>query len=90
MAPYENIRPDYVRDWLAEKKTKWMGMITDRINLAKERGEIAEETKIPEVRLSTKEQLKALGINVNLSDGLDDLNDSVGNVSTGLDDLDID
>lgn len=90
MAPYENIRPDYVRDWLTEKKTKWMGMITDRINLAKERGEIPEETKIPEVRLSTKEQLKALGINVNLSDGLDDLNDSVGNVSTGLDDLDID
>ena len=55
MKPYEKIRPNYVREWLQQKKTKWFEMIHERIKLAKERGEIAEETKIPEVRLTTKD-----------------------------------
>ena len=67
-------------------------MINERIAEARARGEITEEMKVPEVRLSTKDQLKSMGININLSErGMDDLGDSVGeNASTGLDELDID
>ena len=69
-------------------------MIDQRIAMAKERGDITEETKVPEVRLSTKDQLKKLGINISLNDrNLEDLDLSLGdNYSTtdGLDELDID
>ena len=67
-------------------------MMNERIAGARARGEITEWMKVPEVRLSTKDQLKQMGININLSErGLDDLGDSVGdNASTGLDELDID
>ena len=68
MKPYEKIRPNYVRDWLKEKKQKWIGMINDRIKSARDSGELAEETKVPEIRISTKDQLKKLGININFSE----------------------
>ena len=35
MTPYENIRPNYVRDWLKQKKTKWLAMINERVVQAK-------------------------------------------------------
>lgn len=67
--------------------------MNERIALGIERGEITEEMKVPEVRLSTKDQLKQFGINVNMSNrDLDDLTDSIGDAPTnfGLDELDID
>ena len=54
-------------------------MINTRIEEMKSRGAIEEETKIPEVRLSTKDQLKQMGININMSDG--------GNSLLGSDDM---
>ena len=35
MSPYENIRPNYVREWLKLKKAKWFGMIEERISEAR-------------------------------------------------------
>ena len=61
----------------------------DRIAQAKRHGLIQEESKMP-VRLSTKDQLRQMGINVNFSDAnLNDL-DSIGNQSTGAADDDFD
>ena len=58
----------------------------DRISQAKRHGLIQEESKMP-VRLSTKDQLRAMGINVSFSD----INlDSLGNESTGAADDDFD
>ena len=55
MSPYEKIRPNYVREWLQEKKRNWVNMITDRMLEAKRKGLITEEeSKVP-VRLSTKD-----------------------------------
>lgn len=76
MKPYEKLRPNYVREWLEEKKKKWKALMDDRIEQARRQGLLPEETKV-EVRLSTKDRLKELGINV----GLDD------NVSLGSDNL---
>ena len=61
MTPYETIRPKYVREWLKAKKEKWIDLMQERILGAKKQGLIPEETKI-EVRLSTKDRLKQLGI----------------------------
>ena len=63
----------------------------DRIEQARRHGIIQEEQKLP-VRLSTKDQLRQMGINVSFNDvNLNDL-DSIGNQSTGAadDDFDID
>ena len=81
MAPYDKVRPNYVREWLKKKRVKWLGMINARIDEMRQRGAIEEETKIPEVRLSTKDQLAQMGINVNMnfSDG--------GNSLLGSDDM---
>ena len=54
MTPYEKIKPKYVREWLAEKKEKWMDMMQARLLNAKKRGLIPEEEKV-EIRLSTKD-----------------------------------
>ena len=65
----------------------------DRIAQAKRHGLIQEESKMP-VRLSTKDQLRMAGINVNFSDPA--LNDSIGSIgslgdqSTGAADDDFD
>lgn len=50
-----------------------------------------EETKIPEVRLSTKDQLSALGINVNMSDGGNSLfgSDDLNPLTDGYDQFDV-
>jgi hypothetical protein len=62
-------------------------MIDDRIEHARSNGLIPEETKV-EVRLSTKDRLKQMGINVGFNDGLS-LTDSIGdNLSTGMEDFD--
>ena len=80
MTPYDKVRPRYVREWLKLKKEKWLGLINARIDEMRAQGRLMEEeSKIPEVRLSTKDQLSALGINVKMSDGnslfgSDDLN----------------
>ena len=76
MSPYEKIRPNYVREWLQEKKRNWVNMITDRMLEAKRKGLITEEeSKVP-VRLSTKDQLRAMGINLGIN--MDDLDGSFG------------
>ena len=58
-----------------------------------EYSEITEETKVPEIRLSTKDQLKQLGINVNFSATDSNLRDSIdltaATAGGGLDELDI-
>lgn len=56
MTPYEGIRPRYVREWLKQKKQKWLKLIDDRIADHRARGLLVEEeSKIPPVRLSTKD-----------------------------------
>jgi len=55
MSKYEKIRPNYVREWLKEKKIKWMDLMKERLLHAKKKGLIDEETKVPEIRLSTKD-----------------------------------
>jgi len=85
MTPYEKLRPKYVREWLAKKKEKWMELITNRLINAKKSGLIAEEEKV-EVRLSKKDHLRALGINVNFGDHELDYNSD--GLSVG-DDIDI-
>ena len=61
MTPYEKLKPKYVREWLAEKKAKWIELVSDRLLHARKQGLIhEEESKVP-VRLSTKDQLKAMG-----------------------------
>ena len=87
MKQYEGIRPKYVREWLDEKKLKWKTMIDDRIEHARRMGLIPEETKV-EVRLSTKDRLKQMGINVGFNEDIS-LTDSIGdNISTGMEDFD--
>jgi len=89
MAPYEKVKPRYVREWLAIKKEKWMDIMQTRLLNAKKAGLIPEEEKV-EVRLSTKDHLRALGINVSFTDG-HGLDDSTGdNMSAGGEDLNID
>ena len=46
MSPYEKLRPNYVRDWLVEKKKKWVALMDSRIADGKKRGLIPEESKI--------------------------------------------
>lgn len=87
MKPYDKIKPNYVREWLVEKKQKWLKLMDDRIAQAKRHNLIPEESKMP-VRISTKDQLRAMGINVNFSDN--DLNGSFGDASTGAADDDFD
>jgi len=57
MKPYEKLRPNYVREWLEEKKKKWKALMEDRIEQARRQGLLPEESKV-EVRLSTKDRLK--------------------------------
>ena len=57
----------------------------DRIAQAKRHGLMSEESKMP-VRLSTKDQLRAAGINVNFADALDNSIGSIGSNSAGGDD----
>ena len=84
MAPYDNKKPNYVREWLQEKKKRWLDLMEERLLNAKKSGLIPEESKV-QVRLSTKDQLKQLGININISDA-NSLDGSFGeNVSTGFD-----
>ena len=71
MTPYEKIRPNYVRDWLVEKKEKWKKLMDDRIAEGRRKGLIPEERKV-EVRLSTKDQLRQLGINIGIDNSLND------------------
>ena len=61
MSPYDRVKPRYVREWLQEKKKKWIDLMQQRILGAKKSGLIPEEEKI-EVRLSTKDRLKQYGI----------------------------
>ena len=63
----------------------------ERITEARRQNLITEEESKAPVRLSTKDQLKAMGINVGLSD-TNSLDGSFGeNVSTGFnDDFDVD
>ena len=68
MSPYEKIKPNYVREWLDDKKAKWKSMIEERINQAKAQGLIPEEEKV-EARLSTKDRLAHLGINIGFIQG---------------------
>lgn len=92
LTPYEKIKPRYVREWLAMKKAKWMELMTDRLLNAKKTGLIPEEEKV-EVRLSTKDQLRQLGINVNFGDSLMGLDDSTGDGMSAAghaDDLNVD
>ena len=35
MTPYQTIKPNYVREWLQEKKAKWLKIMDERINVAK-------------------------------------------------------
>ena len=84
MAPYEKVKPKYVREWLSNKKKTWMELITSRLLNAKKSGMIPEEEKV-QVKLSTKDHLRALGINVNFGDHeLDDIN-SDGLSACGMD-----
>jgi len=94
MTPYEGIRPHYVREWLNQKKQKWLKLIDDRIADHRAKGLLAEEeSKMPPVRLSTKDRLKQMGININMSMssggnsllGSDDMN-PVGDNDDDLDD----
>lgn len=82
MTPYEKVRPKYVREWLAIKKKNWMDLMEARLLNAKKSGLIPRE-QVVEVKMSTKDQLKALGININFGDyGLDGMSDgghSAGN-----------
>ena len=82
MTPYEKVRPKYVREWLAIKKKNWMDLMEARLLNAKKSGLIPREQAV-EVKLSTKDQLRALGININFGDyGLDGMSDgghSAGN-----------
>lgn len=87
MKPFEKIRPVYVREWLDEKKQKWKAMMEDRIEQARRQGLIPEETKV-EARLSTKERLKEIGINVGFDDNVSLGNSQGDNLSTGLLDFD--
>ena len=38
MKPYDKIKPNYVREWLVEKKQKWLKLMDDRISQAKRHG----------------------------------------------------
>ena len=46
MAPYEKVKPKYVREWLSNKKKTWMELITSRLLNAKKSGMIPEEEKV--------------------------------------------
>ena len=88
MTQYDKIKPRYVREWLKEKKAKWIELVSDRLLNARKAGLIQEEeSKVP-VRLSTKDQLKQMGINIGMGDN-NSLDGSLDNISTGYDDLDI-
>lgn len=80
MSPYEGVRPNYVREWLKQKKQKWLKLIDDRI-AAHRANNYMEESKVPAVRLSTKDELRKFGINVNMS-----MSDG-GNSLLGSDDM---
>ena len=85
MSPYEKIRPNYYREWLKQKKQKWVNLIVQRLQDAHKKGMITEEESKMEVKLSTKDRLKKMGISVGISDtaSLDSFGD---NMSTGYDD----
>jgi len=86
MSPYEKIRPRYVREWLQEKKEHWMDLMQARLLHAKKAGLIDEEFKVQDIKRSTKDHLRAIGINLSFNDA--NLNDSYGEGSTGYaDDL---
>ena len=38
MKPYDKLKPNYVREWLVEKKQKWLKLMDDRIAHAKRHG----------------------------------------------------
>jgi len=80
MTPYDKIKPRYVREWLVQKRAKWIKLIDDRIAQHRERGQLEEETKMPPVRLSHKSMFKEMGININMSDG----GNSVGGSDGGM------
>lgn len=75
MSPYDSVRPNYVREWLRDKKEKWKQMMEDRIRAARAQGIIPEEEKL-EVKVSTKDMLKKYGISTS---GRDEL--SMGDLS---------
>ncbi len=85
MTPYDNVRPNYYREWLKEKKEKWVDLIVQRLQEAHQKGLISEEESKMEVKMSTRDRLKKLGINVGVSDttSLDSFGD---NLSTGAED----
>ena len=86
MAPYDKVRPNYYREWLRLKKRSWVELIVNRLKEAHQKGLISEEESKIEPKMSTKDRLKKLGINVGISD-IDSLG-SFGddNLSTGAED----
>ncbi len=90
MSAYDKIKPKYDQTWLKQKKTKWIEIVSERLLHAKKSNLIGEEESKMPVRLSTKDQLKALGINIGMHNDINSLDGSFGDASTGFDDLDID
>jgi hypothetical protein len=47
MSAYDGVRPNFVREWLVQKKQKWLKLIDERIAEHRAKGLIEEESKLP-------------------------------------------
>ena len=69
------VRPNYVREWIKEKKDKWRKMIEDKIQEAKKQSIIAPDAVIDPKKIIKEGRLAEIGLNASM--------DSTGRLSFG-------
>ena len=80
MSQYDTktVKPNYVRDWIKEKKVSWRRMIEDAIEIAKQESLIDPDEKIDVKTIIKENRLAQIGLNASM--------DSAGKLSWGDDD----
>ena len=69
------VRPNYVREWIKEKKDKWRKMIEEKIEEAKKQSLIAPDAVIDAKKIIKEGRLAEIGLNASM--------DSTGRLSFG-------
>ena len=69
------MRPNYVREWIKEKKDKWRKMIEDKIEVAKKQSLIPADAVIDPKKIIKENRLAEIGLNASM--------DSTGRLSFG-------
>ena len=69
------VKPNYVREWIKDKKTVWRLMIEEKIKYAKEQALIPYDSAIDAKTVIKEGKLADIGLNVSM--------DSAGKLSLG-------